>query len=145
MDGRLSLPVDMTVELDSQIYTLNWPSRLDRRNIELSCYCNVDTDSRFILVCTVISMTEWDSIVINRGAALNGDMAQKEPFRRYAQYCLAGDELKAERALARKYRAKRDNLAGQITALYAAAVSREDVENIELQDMDPGFCTLLPA
>ena len=29
----------------------------------------------------------------------------------------------------------------QIQAIYAAAVTRSDVENIELQDMDPGLCT----
>ncbi len=141
MDGKIKLPVDMTVESDSQIYTLNWPSRLDRRNIKLSCYCSVDTDSRFILGMHSNFDDRVGPFMINQEAALNGDMTQKEPFRRYAQYWLAGDELKAGRALARQYRSKRDDLAGQITALYAAAVRREDVENIELQAMDPGFCT----
>ena len=141
MDGKIKLPADMTIESDSQIYTLNWPSRLDRRNIELSCYCSVDTDSRFILGMHSNFDDRVDPFVINQEAALNGDMAQKEPFRRYAQYWLAGDELKAGRALARQYRSRRDDLTAQITALYAAAVNREDVENIELQDMDPGLCT----
>ena len=30
MEGRLKLPADMNVESDGQVYTLNWPSRLDR-------------------------------------------------------------------------------------------------------------------
>ena len=131
----------MNIESDSQIYTLNWPSRLDRRNIDLSCYCTVDTDSRFILGMHSNFDDKVDPFVINRKASLNGDMKQAEAFREFAQYWLAGDELKAGRAMARKYKLKQDDLEQQIIDLYADAATREDVENIELQDMDPGFCT----
>ena len=68
-------------------------------------------------------------------------MKRAEPFRRYAQYWLAGDELKAGRALARKHKLRSEDLNQQIQDLYAAAASRADVENIELQDFDPGFLT----
>ena len=40
---------DMNLESDSQEYTLNWVSRLDRRNVVLSAHCLVDIESRFIL------------------------------------------------------------------------------------------------
>ena len=141
IDGKFNLPTEMNIESDSQIYTLNWPSRLDRRNIDLSCYCTVDTDSRFILGMHSNFDDKVDSFVINRKASLNGDMKQAEAFREFAQYWLAGDELKAGRAMARKYKLKQDDLEQQIIDLYADAATREDVENIELQDMDPGFCT----
>ena len=141
MDGKLTLPVEMNIESDSQIYTLNWPSRLDRRNIDLSCYCTVDAASRFILGMHSNFDDRVDPFAINREAALNGDMKRAEAFREFAQYWLAGDELKAGRAMARKFKLKQDNLEQQIMELYASAASREDVENIELQDMDPGFCT----
>ena len=139
MDGKLTLPADMNIEADSQVYTLNWPSRLDRRNIELSSYCTVDADSRFILGMHSNFDDRVDPFAINRDAALNGDMDRQEPFRRYAQYWLAGDELKAGRAMGRKNKLLRDELSRQIQEIYAAAVTRDDVENIELQDMDPGF------
>ena len=142
IDGKFKLPAEMNIESDSQIYTLNWPSRLDRRNIDLSCYCTVEY--RLPVYpggCTAILTTRWDSFVINRKASLNGDMKQAEAFREFAQYWLAGDELKAGRAMARKYKLKQDDLEQQIIDLYADAATREDVENIELQDMDPGFCT----
>ncbi len=141
MDGKLRLPADMNIESDSQVYTLNWPSRLDRRNIELSCYCTVDTNSRFILGMHSNYDDRVDPFAINKEAALSGDMDRQEPFRKYAQYWLAGDELKAGRALGRKFTILREELSQQIQDIYAAAITRGDVENIELQDMDPGFCT----
>ena len=49
IDGRLTLPEDMNVQSDAQVYQPNWVSRLDRRNVELSTYCTVDADSHFIL------------------------------------------------------------------------------------------------
>ena len=131
----------MNIESDNQVYTLNWPSRLDRRNMDLSCYCSVDANSRFILGMHSNYDDRVDPFVINKDAVLNGDMERQEPFRHYAQYWLAGDELKAGRALAEKHRIKRSALNQQIQAIYAAAVTRSDVENIELQDMDPGLCT----
>ena len=141
IDGKLRLPASMNIESDNQVYTLNWPSRLDRRNMDLSCYCSVDAGSRFILGMHSNYDDRVDPFVINQDAALNGDMDRQEPFRKYAQYWLAGDELKAGRALAEKHRIKRSELNQQIQAIYAAAVTRSDVENIELQDMDPGLCT----
>ena len=141
MDGKLRLPADLNIESDSQVYTLNWPSRLDRRNIELSCYCTVDSNSRFILGMHSNYDDRVDPFAVNKEAALSGDMDRQEPFRKYAQYWLAGDELKAGRALGRKFAILREELSQQIQDIYAAAITRGDVENIELQDMDPGFCT----
>lgn len=141
IDGKLKLPADLNIESDSQVYTLNWPSRLDRRNMELSAYCSVDTASRFILGLHSNFDDGADPFKINKEAALNGDMKRAEPFRRYAQYWLAGDELKAGRALARKHKLRSEELNQQIQDLYAAAANRADVENIELQDFDPGFLT----
>ena len=141
MDGKLKLPTDLNIESDSQVYTLNWPSRLDRRNIELSAYCSVDASSRFILGMHSNFDDGADPFQINREAAVSGDMKRAEPFRRYPQYWLAGDELKAGRALARKHKLRSEELNQQIQDLYAAAASRADVENIELQDLDPVFLT----
>ena len=141
MDGRFRLPADMNIETDAQVYMLNWPSRLDRRNIELSCYCTVDADSRFILGMHSNFDDQVDPFAVNRDAALSGDMERQEPHRKYAQYWLAGDELKAGRAMARKNRLLSEGLSRQIRDIYAAAATREDVENIELQDLDPGLRT----
>lgn len=141
IEGKLKLPADLNIESDSQIYTLNWPSRLDRRNMELSCYCSVDAASRFILGMHSNYDDTVDPFDINKDAAVNGDMERPEAFREHAQYWLAGDELKAGRALARKYKLRRDELEQQIRNLYAEAITRADVENIELQDLNPDLRT----
>ena len=141
MDGRLTLPSDLNIESDAQLYTLNWTSRLDRRNAELSCYASVDSRSRFILGMHSNFDGEANPFTINHLAAHNGDMATPEPFRQYAQYWLAGDELNAGRALGRKLNLQREDLIRQIQSLYAKAATRADVENIELQDLHPGLAT----
>ena len=47
-DGRLKLPKVLNIHADVQEYTLNWISRLDRRNMELQAYCSVDRRSGFV-------------------------------------------------------------------------------------------------
>ena len=53
----------------------------------------------------------------------------------------AGDELKGERALSRKNKLPSEDLGRQIQDIYAQAATRDDVENIELQNLDPVLCT----
>jgi len=121
IDGLVRLPSDMILESDAQEYTLNWPSRLDRRNAKLSCYCTVDNDSRFILGMHANFDAGINPFVINQDAARNGDMDLHEPFRRHARYWLVGDEFKAGGNLAEQYPDERKELARQVIALYAAA------------------------
>ncbi len=140
MDGRLRLPRDMALESDCQVYTLNWISRLDRRNVELSAQCTVDAESRFILGMHSNFDAEADPFAVNAEAARIGDMDAPEPFRKHARHWLAGDELKAGRAMSRSVIHKQA-LARQIEALYAQAETRADVENIELQHHNETFLT----
>ena len=148
IDGRLTLPHDLTVETDGQEYTLNWISRLDRRNVVLSGYCTVDADSRFILGIHANFDGRVDPFEINYESVNNGDLDLAEPFRKHAHYWLAGDELGSGRAMGRELNKISKHapvaLIEQIKALYAAAESRKDVEDIELQYRDKTFCQLPP-
>ena len=56
MDGRLALPEEVVTQTDAQEYTLNWVSRLDRRNVVLSGYATIDFDSHFVLGMHASSM-----------------------------------------------------------------------------------------
>ena len=141
IDGRLRLPPEMVVESDAQVYTLNWISRMDRRNVEISSYCSVDSDTRFILGLHGNFDSGVDPFAVNREAARNGDMDVKEPFRRYARYWLAGDELRAGRSGTFGTPASRSGLAAAIQSLYARAASRKDVEDIELEHMNIAYRT----
>ncbi len=144
IDGRLTLPEDFVTETDAQEYTLNWVSRMDRRNVVLSGYATIDADSRFVLGMHVNFDGRVDPFEVNRDAAQIGDFDVAEAFRKYAHYWLAGDELTAGRALSRKIKKhERVALIRQIQRLYANAQSRHDVEDIELDHHDPG-CRQLP-
>ena len=140
LDGRFTLPREMNIETDAQVYQLNWISRLDRRNVELSAYCTVDSKSRFIFGLHSNFDPNVDPFGINRQAAKRGDMQVPEAFREHAQYWLAGDELRAGRAMSRSVVDRKD-LISQLETLYGQAASREDVENIELQQFDTSYRT----
>ena len=140
IDGRLRLPSELNIEADAQVYTLNWISRLDRRNVELSCYCSVDSASRFAFGMHSNFDPRVDPFDINAEAAERGDLEIPEAFRLHAHYWLAGDELGAGRAMSRSV-LDRDSLLAQIQTLYTQAASRKDVENIELQQLDNAYKT----
>ena len=148
IDGRLTLPQNMTTETDGQVYTLNWVSRMDRRNVKLTSYCTVDTDTRFILGLHTNFDGRIDPFQVNTDAVRNGDLDKPEPFRKYAHYWLPGDELIGGRAMgaALKKISKHApmNLLDQIRAIYAAAETRQDVEDIELQFHNEFVCQLPP-
>ena len=148
IDGRLTLPKDLTVQTDGQDYTLNWVSRLDRRNVVLSAYGTVDADTRFVLGLHANFDARIDPFEINADAVAQGDLDIPEPFRKYAHYWLAGDELHSSRAMGKRfkklYKHSPVDLISQIKAIYAAAETRKDVEDIELQFRDKTFCQLPP-
>ena len=141
IDGRIQLPKRMVVESDAQSYMLNWTSRLDRRNVEIFGYCSVDSESRFVLGIHGNYDSTADAFAINAESARTGDMSMKESYRKYAHYWLAGDDLRAGRSKNFATKTVRKGLAEQIEALYAAAASREDVEDIELEHMNTAYNT----
>ena len=141
IEGRLKLKEDLNIQTDAQIYQLNWISRLDRRNVELSSYGTVDADSYFVLGLHCNFDGRVDPFEINAKAARSGDLALPEAFRESGHYWLAGDELGAGRTLGQRHRRSRADLMAQIDSLYAAAESRKDVENIELQALDTTLVT----
>ena len=80
-DGRLRLPESVSVAVDCQTYTLNWISRLDRRNTEIQSICTVDADSQFVLGLHSNHDPAADAFEVNRRAALDGEA--KEPYQRH--------------------------------------------------------------
>ena len=142
VDGRLSLPTEMNLQSDGQSYTLNWISRLDRRNAELTCYATVDAESGYVLGMHPNFDGRVDPFKVNADAARTGEMDVPEPHRpTTAQYWLAGDELKAGRAMAKLRKHDRQELLAQIRSIYASAESRKDVEDIELHHLDTSYKT----
>ena len=139
IDGRLKLPESMVVESDAQEYTLNWESRLDRRNVVLSSYCTAHSDSGYILGMHLNFDGKTDPFAVHVESAQRGDMEVPAAFRRYSQYWLAGDELTSGRAMqGRVKKHGRLDLVRQMASIYASAEKRADVEDIELHTHDDG-------
>ena len=143
IDGRFRLPRDMAIETDAQEFTMNWTSRMDRRNIVLSSYCTVDARSGFILGMHANFDGRFNPFDVQVDAALAGDYEVAEPFRKHAQYWLVGDDMGAGRALGGKV-SKHDRLAllAQIGRIYREAESRDDVEDAELDHHNPDIRAL---
>ena len=124
MDGRLRLPADMNIEVDAQLYTLNRRSRLDPLKAEFGCYASVDARS-FVFGMHANFDGRVDPFQVNAEAARTGEMDLPEPHRpNTSQYWLAGDELKAGRAMARLRKHDRRELLAQIRSIYASAENR---------------------
>ena len=86
LTGPRRLPAQMDIAIDSQSLMVNWPSRVQRRTVEMTSCCSVDSASRFIL-----------KLDVYHESAERGDMTRKEAFRRYARFWLAGDEMRSGR------------------------------------------------
>ena len=139
IDGRLKLPESMVVESDAQEYTLNWESRLDRRNVVLSSYCTVHSDSGYILGMHLNFDGKTDPFAVHVESAQRGDMRFPGIPQVFAVLAWRGDELTSGRAMqGRVKKHGRLDLVRQIASIYASAEKRADVEDIELHTHDDG-------
>lgn len=141
IDGEVTIPKTLRLSVDIQEYQLNWTNKHDRRNTQFSTVCSVDQDTRYIFGMSANYDKDADSFQINKKAALNGDSVKPEAFRECAQYWLSSDELLGGRRLGQKLGLnKAEDILKQIADIYAAAQSREDIENREHQKMNLDYC-----
>ncbi len=97
LTGERRLPAHMDIAIDSQSLMVNWPSRVQRRTVEMTSCCSVDAASRFILELDVNHDPRFDPFDVNHESPELGDMTRKEAFRKYARFWLAGDEMRSGR------------------------------------------------
>ena len=97
LTGERRLAAEMNIALDSQSLMVNWPSKVQRRTVEMTSCCSVDSASRFILELDVNHDPRFDAFDVNYESAELGDMTRKEAFRKYARFWLAGDEMRSGR------------------------------------------------
>ena len=138
--GKVPLPSTLHLVTDLQQYQLNWTDRLDKRNPMFSAVCTVDKDSRYVFGLHANYDPGVDPFAIAKESAERGDLERPEAFRRHARLWLPGDELKGGRAAGERIGLdKVRELQKQLTHIYTSAVSREDVEDREFQEMPPGL------
>ena len=138
--GQIPLPANLHLVTDLQQYQLNWTDRLDKRNPMFSAVCTVDRDSRYVFGLHANYDPDANAFAIAKESAERGDIEQPEAFRRHARLWLPGDELKGGRAAGERIGFDRvREIQRQLTAIYASAESREDVEDRQFQEMHPGL------
>ncbi len=133
LTGERRLPAAMNVAIDSQSLMVNWPSKVQRRTVEMTSCCSVDSASRFILELDVNHDPRFDPFEVNRESAERDDLTRKEAFRRYARFWLAGDEMHAGRSAQRQMgRAAANRAVGAIQDAFRAANAYADVAEMEI-------------
>ena len=138
--GRVPLPANLHLVTDMQQYQLNWTNRLDKRNPMFSAVCTVDRDSRYIFGMHANYDPDADAFAIAKESPERGDLEQPEAFRRHGRLWLPGDELMGGRVAGERMGLDKVRaLQKQLTAIYASAVRRADVEDRELQEIHPGL------
>ncbi len=133
LTGERHLPAAMDVAIDSQTLMVNWPSRVQRRTVEMTSCCSVDSASRFILELDVNHDPRFDAFDVNHESAELGDMTRKEAFRRYARFWLTGDEMRSGRTGQRRMgRAAAERAVGDIQDAFREANAYDDVAEMEI-------------
>ena len=133
LTGERRLPAGMNIAIDSQSLMVNWPRKVQRRTVEMTSCCSVDSASRFILELDVNHDPGFDPFDVNHESAERGDMTRKEAFRKYARFWLAGDEMRSGRTGQRRMgREAADRAVGDIQDAFRAANAYEDVAEMEI-------------
>ena len=133
LTGERRLPAEMGIAVDSQSLMVNWPSKAQRRTVEMTSCCSVDAASRFILELDVNHDPRFDPFDVNYESAERGDMTRKEAFRKYARFWLTGDEMRSGRTGQRRMgRAAAEQAVGDIQDAFRAANAYDDVAGMEI-------------
>ena len=134
----------MYLAVDRQIHNVNWSSRRDRRNVQLSAIGSADLDSGYVFGFHINFDPALDPQEVERDAAGRGDLGTYEPYRHYARVWLSADyEAAVSRAAATPKRNRRRlpgsedaKLRGDIANAYDEAGERVDVEVVESTTRD---------
>ena len=133
LTGARRLPAAMNVAIDSQSLMVNWPRKVQRRTVEMSSCCSVDSATRFILELDVNHDPRFDPFAVNHESAERDDMTRKEAFRKYARFWLAGDQMRSGRTGQRRLgREAAEQALGDIQDAFRAANAYDDVAEMEI-------------
>jgi transposase-like protein len=141
LDGTIKLP-KMYVAVDRQHYIVNWSSRKDRRNVQLTAIASADLASGYVFGFNLSFDSLLKPVDIEAMAIAAGDYDVSSPYRRYARVWLQQDYVAAvasskvaARRIAKALTKARitNELEGEIAGRYADALQRNDIEVSEEQ------------
>lgn len=138
------------IAVDRQVYSINWSSKKDRRNIKLWGIASADRVSGYIFGAHVNYDPNFEPQDVEADAVQCGDYDVPPAYRKYARFWLAGDyiaeaeklkkEKKAKKGEKEKPKTKDDSVETKAAKVYEDALKREDVEACDAADL----ATMLP-
>lgn len=120
---------------DRQMFTVNWSSRKDRRNVQLLAIATADIDTGYVFGMHLNFDGTLDPDAVAVDMKRYGDDHLTQPFRRYARIWLPQDYEREPRIKTSKQRAVAEAKAAEevleteIRLKYAEAIEREDIES----------------
>jgi transposase-like protein len=124
------------VGVDRQDYVVNWTNAADKRNVVLHAVGSADNTTGYVFGLHLNFDPSMDAATVEKDAVDSGDYNLKYPFRKYARLWLKEDYYDALRnRLVRKKRRVQESLMSEIESAYEDAISRDDIEVSEEQDI----------
>lgn len=134
----------MYLSVDRQVYTVNWTSRKDRRNVQLNAISTADLATNYVFGMHLNFDGDLDPSQINQRAQAAGDPGKPQAYRQFARLWLQPDYDEAvstgsaatQRRLARALAKAKgmDELTTEILSEYNTAQVRDDVEVSDEKD-----------
>ena len=134
-----TLPIKrLYLGVDSQWYSVNWPSELNQKNTLLKAVCSTDNPTGYVFGMHVNLDSSLDADEVERDALAIGDALKPKPSRKYARLWLKADY---EEGIARNKtpRRQQEGLLERVQARYDASLERDDIEATDQCGPDEGL------
>lgn len=124
----------MNISVDRQVYSVNWSTKEDRRNVAVYGVGSADRKSGFVFGMHLNYDASLDPEVVERDAIASGDYTVKRGLRKYARFWLAGDYAEAiQKTPPFPNVSTKDAVWIRSAAKYYEAVQRDDIEAPDAQ------------
>lgn len=133
------------ISTDRQDYVLNWTSRKDRKNTQLTAVASTDSRSAYVFGMNVNFEPDVDLDHLEGMAIVAGDFDKREPsFRRYARFWTAPDFEMAKKRDPRKVQPARSDTGSVVGDIRAGYEEMSAIPDPESKERTPDTTRLPP-
>jgi hypothetical protein len=118
----------LSLSTDRQVYVVNWSSREDRTNSQLTGIATADNWTGYVFGVHVDFDPSLDYAATEADAMAAGDFAKDVPDRKYARLWFQSDVKRARKAAPIPRGTSPAKLRKTVDAIYAEALARDDIE-----------------
>ena len=133
------------ISTDRQDYVLNWTSRKDRKNTQLTAVASADSRSGYVFAMNVNFEPDVDLDRLEALAIVAGDFDKREPsFRRYARFWMSPDFEMAKKRDPRKVQPARSDTGSVLEDIMAGYQEMSAIPDPESKERTPDTTRLPP-